>query len=169
MEERRVDKEKALEMALSQIEKQFGRGAIMRLGQAERQKVDAISTGALPLDIALGIGGIPRGRMTEIYGPEASGKTTLGLQIIAEAQKAGGVAAFIDAEHAVDPEYAKNLGVDVDNLLISQPGTGEEGLEIMDNLIRSGAVDVIVLDSVAALVPKSEIEGEMGDSHVGLQ
>jgi len=164
-----VEKEKALDLALSQIEKQFGKGSIMRLGQAERQTVDVIPTGALPLDIALGVGGIPRGRIIEIYGPEASGKTTIGLQIIAEAQKAGGTAAFIDAEHAIDPIYARNLGVDVDNLLIAQPGTGEEALEIMDNLVRSGALDVIVLDSVAALVPKAEVEGEMGDSHVGLQ
>ena len=164
-----MDKDKALELALSQIEKQFGKGSIMKLGQTARQNVDVIPTGALPLDIALGVGGIPRGRVTEIYGHEASGKTTLGLQIVAEAQKAGGTAAFIDAEHAIDPEYARNMGVDVDNLLISQPGTGEEALEIMDNLVRSGAIDVIVLDSVAALVPKAEIEGEMGDSHVGLQ
>ena len=164
-----MEKEKALELALAQIEKQFGKGSIMRLGQAARQNVDVIPTGALPLDIALGVGGIPRGRVTEIYGPEASGKTTLGLQIIAEAQRMGGTAAFIDAEHAVDPQYAGNLGVDVDNLLIAQPGTGEEALEVMDNLVRSGAVDVVVLDSVAALVPKAEVEGEMGDSHVGLQ
>jgi len=164
-----LEKEKALELALAQIEKQFGKGSIMRLGQAARQNVDVIPTGALPLDIALGVGGIPRGRVTEIYGPEASGKTTLGLQIIAEAQRMGGTAAFIDAEHAVDPQYAGNLGVDVDNLLIAQPGTGEEALEVMDNLVRSGAVDVVVLDSVAALVPKAEVEGEMGDSHVGLQ
>ncbi len=164
-----MDKDKALEMALAQIEKQFGKGSVMKLGQTAKQSVDVIPTGALPLDIALGVGGVPKGRVVEIYGPEASGKTTLGLQIIAEAQKAGGTAAFIDAEHAIDPEYARNLGVDIDNLLISQPGTGEEALEIMDNLIRSGAIDVVVLDSVAALVPKAEIEGEMGDSHVGLQ
>lgn len=162
-------KEQALELALNRIEKQFGKGAVMRLGQASRLTVDVISTGSLALDIALGVGGIPRGRMTEIYGQESSGKTTLGYHIVAEAQKAGGIAAFIDAEHAVDPTYARNLGVDVDSLLISQPDTGEEALEIVDALIRSGAVDVIALDSVAALVPKSEIEGEMGDSHVGLQ
>ena len=162
-------REQALELALNRIEKQFGKGAIMRLGQASRLTVDIISTGSLALDIALGVGGIPRGRITEIYGQESSGKTTLGYHIIAEAQKAGGIAAFIDAEHAVDPTYARNLGVDVDSLLISQPDTGEEALEIMDALVRSGAVDVIALDSVAALVPKSEIEGEMGDSHVGLQ
>ena len=162
-------REQALELALNRIEKQFGKGAVMRLGQASRLTVDVISTGSLALDIALGVGGIPRGRMTEIYGQESSGKTTLGYHVIAEAQKAGGIAAFIDAEHAVDPTYARNLGVDVDSLLISQPDTGEEALEIMDALVRSGAVDVIVLDSVAALVPKSEIEGEMGDSHVGLQ
>jgi len=162
-------KEQALELALNRIEKQFGKGAVMRLGQASRLTVDVISTGSLALDIALGVGGIPRGRMTEIYGQESSGKTTLGYHIIAEAQRAGGIAAFIDAEHAVDPTYARNLGVDVDSLLVSQPDTGEEALEIVDALIRSGAVEVVVLDSVAALVPKSEIEGEMGDSHVGLQ
>ena len=162
-------REQALELALNRIEKQFGKGAVMRLGQASRLTVDVISTGSLALDIALGVGGIPRGRMTEIYGQESSGKTTLGYHVIAEAQKAGGIAAFIDAEHAVDPTYARNLGVDVDSLLISQPDTGEEALEIVDALIRSGAVEVVVLDSVAALVPKSEIEGEMGDSHVGLQ
>ncbi|MHB0998816.1 MAG: recombinase RecA [Armatimonadota bacterium] len=164
-----MDKSKALELAVSQIEKQFGKGAVMSLGQTSNQAVEVIPTGALTLDIALGVGGIPRGRVTEIYGPESSGKTTLGLQIIAEAQKLGGTAAFIDAEHAIDAEYARNLGVDIDNLLIAQPGTGEEALEIMDNLIRSGAVDIIVLDSVAALVPKAEIEGDMGDSHMGLQ
>jgi recombination protein RecA len=164
-----VDKEKALEMALAQIEKQFGKGSVMKLGQTAKQNVDVIPTGALSLDIALGVGGVPRGRVIEIFGPEASGKTTLGLQIIAESQKEGGTAAFIDAEHAIDAEYARNLGVDIDNLLISQPGTGEEALEIMDNLIRSGAIDIVVLDSVAALVPKAEIEGEMGDSHMGLQ
>ena len=162
-------REQALELALNRIEKQFGKGAVMRLGQASRLTVDVISTGSLALDIALGVGGIPRGRITEIYGQESSGKTTVGYHIIAEAQKAGGIAAFIDAEHAVDPTYARTLGVDVDSLLISQPDTGEEALEIMDALVRSGAVDVIALDSVAALVPKSEIEGEMGDSHVGLQ
>lgn len=164
-----MEKQKALDLALSQIEKQFGKGSIMKLGEAPRSHVDVIPTGALTLDIALGVGGIPRGRMAEIYGPEASGKTTLGLHIIAEAQRAGGIAALIDAEHAVDPEYAKNLGVNVDELLVAQPGTGEEGLEIVDGLVRSGAVDVVVIDSVAALVPKAEIEGDMGDSHVGLQ
>ena len=163
------ERQQALDLALSRIEKQFGKGAVMRLGQASRLTVDVISTGSLALDIALGVGGIPRGRMTEIYGQESSGKTTLGYHIIAEAQKAGGIAAFVDAEHAVDPSYARNLGVDVDSLLVSQPDTGEEALEIIDALVRSGAVDVVVLDSVAALVPKSEIEGEMGDSHVGLQ
>ena len=162
-------REQALELALNRIEKQFGKGAVMRLGQASRLTVDVISTGSLALDVALGVGGIPRGRMTEIYGQESSGKTTLGYHVIAEAQKTGGIAAFIDAEHAVDPTYARNLGVDVDSLLVSQPDTGEEALEIVDALIRSGAVEVIVLDSVAALVPKSEIEGEMGDSHMGLQ
>ncbi len=163
------EKQQALELTLGRIEKQFGKGSIMRLGQATRMNVDVISTGSLALDIALGVGGIPRGRVTEIYGQESSGKTTLGYHIVAEAQRAGGIAAFIDAEHAVDPIYARNLGVDVDAMLISQPDTGEEALEIMDALIRSGAVDVVVLDSVAALVPKSEIEGEMGDSHMGLQ
>lgn len=163
------ERQQALELALSRIEKQFGKGAIMRLGESPRQVVEVISTGSLALDIALGIGGIPRGRITEIYGQEASGKTTIGYHIVAEAQKAGGIAAFIDAEHAVDPVYARNLGVDIDALLVSQPDTGEEALEIIDALIRSGAVDVVVLDSVAALVPKSEIEGEMGDSHMGLQ
>jgi recombination protein RecA len=164
-----MDKQKALDIALSSIEKQFGKGSIMRLGQATRLNVDAIPTGSIALDLALGVGGIPRGRITEIFGTESSGKTTIALQVIAEAQKTGGVCAFIDAEHALDPDYAANLGVDIDNLLISQPGTGEEALEIMDYLIRSSAVDVVVLDSVAALVPKAEIEGEMGDSHVGLQ
>jgi recombination protein RecA len=164
-----VDKAKALELAKSQIEKQFGKGSIMNLGQSPRQAVDTISTGSLALDLALGVGGIPRGRITEIHGAESSGKTTIAYHIIAEAQKAGGVAAFIDAEHAVDPEYARSVGVDIDALLVSQPGTGEEALEIMDALIRSGALDVVVLDSVAALVPKAEIEGEMGDSFVGLQ
>lgn len=161
---------KALDAALLQIEKQYGKGSIMRLGD-RNLKVDtsSISTGALPLDIALGIGGIPRGRITEIYGPESSGKTTLTLHIVAEAQKAGGIAAFIDAEHALDPIYAKKLGVDIDNLLISQPDTGEQALEICESLVRSGAVDVVVIDSVAALVPKAEIDGEMGDAHMGLQ
>ena len=165
----KVEKEKALEMALGQIEKQFGKGSIMRLGQSPRQSVDVISTGSLALDIALGIGGVPRGRITEIHGAESSGKTTIAYHIIAEAQKAGGIAAFVDAEHSVDPEYAQSLGVNIDALLVSQPNTGEEALEIMDALVRSGAVDVVVLDSVAALVPKAEIEGEMGDSFMGLQ
>lgn len=164
-----MEKEKALELAITQIERQFGRGSVMRLGQRPQLKVDSISTGSLSLDLALGVGGIPKGRVIEIYGQESSGKTTLSLHVIAEAQKAGGIAAFVDAEHAVDPLYAKNLGVDIDNLLISQPDTGEQALEIVDALVRSGAVDVVVLDSVAALVPKAEIEGEMGDSHVGLQ
>ncbi|MGB9608467.1 MAG: ATPase domain-containing protein, partial [bacterium] len=164
-----MDKEKALELALSQVEKQFGKGAIMRLGEATRLAVDVIPTGSLALDIALGIGGIPRGRISEIFGQEASGKTTLALHIIAEAQKQGGNAAFLDAEHALDPFYAKKLGIDIDNLLISQPDTGEQALEIVDVLVRSGAVDVIVIDSVAALVPRAEIEGEMGDAHMGLQ
>src|SRR5260370_11060393 len=156
-------------MALSNIEKQFGKGAIMRLGQATRLNVDAIPTGSMALDLALGVGGVPRGRITEIYGTESSGKTTLALQVIGESQKLGGVCAFVDAEHALDPEYAANLGVDVNSLYVSQPGTGEEALEIMDALVRSSAIDVVVLDSVAALVPKSEIGGEMGDSHMGLQ
>ncbi|MDI6825029.1 MAG: recombinase RecA [Bacillota bacterium] len=165
-----MDRDKALEMALSQIERQFGKGSIMRLGEATaRMQVDVIPTGSLALDVALGIGGIPRGRVVEIYGPEASGKTTVALHLIAEAQKMGGVAAFIDAEHALDPVYARRVGVDVDNLLISQPDTGEQALEIAEALVRSGAVDVVVVDSVAALVPRAELEGEMGDSHVGLQ
>ena len=163
------DKNKALETALTQIEKQFGKGAVMRLGQQEEMKVESISTGSLSLDIALGIGGLPRGRIVEMYGPESSGKTTLALHCIAEGQKAGGIVAFIDVEHALDPVYAANLGVDVDNILVSQPDTGEQALEITEALVRSGAIDVIVVDSVAALVPKAEIEGEMGDSHVGLQ
>ena len=164
-----VDKNKALQTALAQIEKQFGKGAVMRLGQQETMKVEAISTGSLSLDIALGIGGLPRGRIIEMYGPESSGKTTLALHCIAEGQKGGGTVAFIDVEHALDPVYAANLGVDVDALLVSQPDTGEQALEITEALVRSGAIDVIVVDSVAALVPKAEIEGEMGDSHVGLQ
>lgn len=165
-----AEKDKALEAAISQIERQFGKGSIMKLGEAgSRFNIESIPTGALPLDIALGIGGVPRGRVIEIFGPESSGKTTVALHIIAEAQKEGGTAAFIDAEHALDPTYAKNLGVDTDNLLISQPDTGEQALEIAETLVRSGAVDVIVIDSVAALVPKAEIEGEMGDAHVGLQ
>ncbi|MGM0395543.1 MAG: recombinase RecA [Bacillota bacterium] len=163
------DRKKALDLALSQIEKQFGKGSIMRLGEDAKLNLDYISTGSMDLDIALGIGGVPRGRIVEIYGPESSGKTTIALHIIAEAQKKGGVAAFIDAEHALDPGYAKKLGVDIENLIISQPDTGEQALEITEALVRSGAVDVTVIDSVAALVPKAEIEGEMGDSHVGLQ
>ncbi len=164
-----IEKKKALEMALSQIEKQFGKGSIMKLGEGTKLNLETISTGSIDLDIALGIGGIPRGRIVEIYGPESSGKTTVTLHIIAEAQKNGGNAAFIDAEHALDPSYAKKLGVDIDNLIVSQPDTGEQALEIAEALVRSGAIDVIVVDSVAALVPKAEIEGEMGDSHVGLQ
>jgi len=163
-------KKKALSAALSQIEKQFGKGSVMRMGDTSAvREVDAISTGSLGLDIALGIGGLPRGRVVEIYGPESSGKTTLTLQVIAEAQKAGGTAAFVDAEHALDPVYAEKLGVNVDELLVSQPDTGEQALEITDMLVRSGAVDIVVVDSVAALTPKAEIEGDMGDSHVGLQ
>jgi recombination protein RecA len=162
-------KDKALTAALSQIEKQFGKGAMMRLGDSPQEKIPAISTGSLGLDIALGIGGLPRGRIVEIYGPEASGKTTLTLQVIGEAQKKGGTCAFIDAEHALDPLYAQNLGVNIDDLLVSQPDTGEQALEICDMIVRSGAVDVVVIDSVAALTPKAEIEGEMGDHHVGLQ
>ena len=164
-----ADKKKALETAISQIEKQYGKGAVMKLGQATAMQVDAISTGSLGLDMALGIGGVPRGRIIEVYGPESSGKTTVALQIIAQAQKAGGEAAFIDVEHALDPVYAKALGVDIDSLLVSQPDTGEQALEIMEALIRSGALDVIVLDSVAAMVTKAEIDGEMGEAHVGLQ
>ncbi len=164
-----MDKNKALETALSQIEKTFGKGSIMKLGEGQTEKIDAISTGSLGLDIALGVGGIPRGRIIEIYGPESSGKTTLTLHIVAEAQKKGGVCAFVDAEHALDPVYAKKLGVNTDELLISQPDTGEQALEITDTLVRSGAVDVVIVDSVAALVPKAELEGEMGDSHMGLQ
>ncbi|MES1927572.1 recombinase RecA [Salinisphaera sp. T31B1] len=163
------DRKKALAAALSQIERQFGKGSVMRMGDAEPVNVAAISSGSLTLDVALGIGGYPRGRVVEIYGPESSGKTTLTLQAIAEAQKAGGTAAFIDAEHALDPTYAEALGVDIENLLISQPDTGEQALEIADMLVRSAAVDIVVIDSVAALTPKAEIEGEMGDSHVGLQ
>ncbi|MBN2176174.1 MAG: recombinase RecA [Demequinaceae bacterium] len=163
------DRAKALEAALGQIDRQFGRGSVMRLGEGEAVPVAVIPTGSLSLDLALGIGGLPRGRVVEIYGPESSGKTTLALHAVANAQKAGGVAAFIDAEHALDPEYARKLGVKVDELIISQPDTGEQALEITDILIRSGGVDIVVIDSVAALVPKAEIEGEMGDSHVGLQ
>ncbi|MDR2998166.1 recombinase RecA [Microbacterium sp. NPDC057659] len=164
-----ADREKALESALSQIDRQFGKGSVMRLGSDERAPVEVIPTGSIALDVALGIGGLPRGRIIEIYGPESSGKTTLTLHAIANAQRAGGIAAFIDAEHALDPEYAKKLGVDIDQLLVSQPDTGEQALEIADMLIRSGAIDLVVIDSVAALVPRAEIEGEMGDSHVGLQ
>ena len=164
-----TDKEKNLEVAMSQIERQFGKGAIMRLGTDEVRRIEAIPTGALSLDLALGIGGVPRGRIVEIYGPESSGKTSLALHIIAEAQRNGGAAAFIDAEHALDPIYARAIGVDIDELLISQPDTGEQALEIADMLIRSGALDVVVIDSVAALVPRAELEGDMGDTHVGLQ
>jgi len=164
-----LDKEKALELALAQIDKQFGKGAIMRLGQAEKLVTEAVSTGSIALDIALGVGGIPKGRITEVYGPESSGKTTLALHLVAESQKTGGICAYVDAEHALDPEYARKLGVDIDSLLVSQPSTGEEALEITDGLVRSGAISLVVIDSVAALVPKAEIEGEMGDSHMGLQ
>ncbi len=164
------DRQRALEAAISQIERAFGKGSLMRLGHGQQaMEIEAISTGSLGLDIALGIGGLPRGRVVEIYGPESSGKTTLALHVVAEAQKQGGVCAFVDAEHALDPGYARKLGVDLDDLLISQPDTGEQALEITDTLVRSGAVDVVVVDSVAALVPKAELEGEMGDSHVGLQ
>ena len=164
-----MEKLKAIENAMSQIEKQFGKGSVMKLGENSSLNVEAISTGCLDLDIALGIGGVPRGRIIEIYGPESSGKTTVALHIIAEAQKKGGAVGFIDAEHALDPSYARNLGVDTGNLIVSQPDTGEQGLEIAEALVRSGAIDVIVVDSVAALVPRAEIDGEMGDSHVGLQ
>jgi len=164
-----AEREKALDTALAQIDRQFGKGSVMRLGSDERAPVETISTGSIALDAALGIGGLPRGRIVEIYGPESSGKTTLTLHAIANAQKNGGVAAFIDAEHALDPEYAKALGVDIDALLVSQPDTGEQALEIADMLVRSGAIDLVVIDSVAALVPRAEIEGEMGDTHVGLQ
>lgn len=164
-----TEKKKALEAALGQIEKQFGKGSVMKLGEFTAMNVESIPTGALSLDIALGIGGIPRGRIVEVYGPESSGKTTLTLHMIAEAQKMGGEAAFIDAEHALDPVYAKHLGVDIDNLIVSQPDTGEQALEIAEALVRSGALDIVVVDSVAALVPKAEIDGDMGDSHIGLQ
>ena len=164
-----ADRDKALDTALAQIERQFGKGSVMRLGDDGRAPVEVIPTGSIALDLALGIGGLPRGRVVEIYGPESSGKTTVALHSVANAQRAGGIAAFIDAEHALDPEYAKNLGVDTDALLVSQPDTGEQALEIADMLVRSGALDIIVVDSVAALVPRAEIEGEMGDSHVGLQ
>lgn len=164
-----MDKSKALDTAVSQIERQFGKGSIMRMGDRASQKVASISTGSLALDLALGVGGVPRGRIVEIFGPESSGKTTLALHIIAEAQRAGGLAAFIDAEHALDPTYAEAIGVDLENLYFSQPDSGEQALEIADTLVRSGALDAVVIDSVAALVPRAEIEGEMGDSHVGLQ
>ena len=163
------EKKKALEVALGQIEKQFGKGSIMKLGENAQMNIDVIPTGALSLDIALGIGGVPRGRIVEVFGPESSGKTTVALHMIAEAQKMGGEAAFIDAEHALDPVYAKRLGVDIDNLIVSQPDTGEQALEIAEALVRSGAIDILVVDSVAALVPKAEIDGDMGDAHVGLQ
>ncbi|MFG6403328.1 MULTISPECIES: recombinase RecA [unclassified Microbacterium] len=164
-----ADREKALETALAQIDRQFGKGSVMRLGSDDRAPVEVIPTGSIALDVALGVGGLPRGRVIEIYGPESSGKTTLTLHAIANVQRAGGIAAFIDAEHALDPDYAKKLGVDIDAMLVSQPDTGEQALEIADMLVRSGAVDLVVIDSVAALVPRAEIEGEMGDSHVGLQ
>ena len=164
-----TDREKALEAALAQIDRAFGKGSAMKLGSREKVEMEVISTGSLGLDIALGVGGLPRGRVIEVYGPESSGKTTLALHVIAEAQKNGGTAAFVDAEHALDPGYAKKLGVDIDNLIVSQPDTGEQALEIVDTLVRSNAIDVLVIDSVAALVPRAEIEGEMGDSHVGLQ
>ena len=164
-----MDKLKAIESAMSQIEKQFGKGSVMKLGENSSLDIESISTGCLDLDIALGIGGLPKGRIVEVYGPESSGKTTVALHVVAEAQKLGGVVGFIDAEHALDPSYARNLGVDTENLIVSQPDTGEQGLEIAEALVRSGAIDVIVIDSVAALVPRAEIEGEMGDSHIGLQ
>ncbi len=164
-----MDRSKALEMALGQIEKQFGKGSVMKMSEKGDMAIEAISTGALALDIALGIGGLPRGRVTEIYGPESSGKSTLAMHVVAEAQRNGGICAYVDAEHAMDPVYAKAIGVDIDELLVSQPDTGEQALEITDMLVRSGAIDVIVVDSVAALTPKAEIEGDMGDSHVGLQ
>jgi len=164
-----MDREKALEAALAQIDRAFGKGSAMKLGSKETMQVETVSTGSLGLDIALGVGGLPKGRVIEIYGPESSGKTTLALHCIAEAQKLGGTAAFVDAEHALDPAYAKKLGVDIDNLIVSQPDTGEQALEIVDTLVRSNAIDVLVIDSVAALVPRAEIEGEMGDTHVGLQ
>ena len=163
------DREKSLDMALAQIDKQFGKGSIMKMGDKTTMGIESISTGALPLDLALGVGGLPRGRVTEIYGPESSGKSTLAMHVVAEAQRNGGVCAYIDAEHAMDPVYAKAIGVDIDQLLISQPDTGEQALEIGDMLVRSGAIDVVVIDSVAALTPRAEIEGDMGDSHVGLQ
>jgi recombination protein RecA len=164
-----MDKSKALEAALSQIERNFGKGSVMKLGQRQSMEIEAISTGSLGLDIALGIGGLPKGRIVEVYGPESSGKTTIALHVVAEAQKKGGTCAFVDAEHALDPSYARKLGVNIEELLISQPDTGEQALEIADTLVRSGAIDVLVIDSVAALVPQAELEGEMGDTHVGLQ
>src|SRR5437867_6535991 len=164
-----MEREKALGLALSQIEKQFGKGSIMRMGESTTMAIESIPTGALALDIALGVGGLPRGRVVEIYGPESSGKSTLAMHVVAEAQRNGGICAYIDAEHAMDPVYARAIGVNVDDLLISQPDTGEQALEITDMLIRSGAIDVLVVDSVAALTPRAEIEGEMGDSHMGLQ
>ena len=164
-----AEREKALDAALAQIDRQFGKGSVMRLGSDERAPIEVIPTGSIALDVALGIGGLPRGRIVEVYGPESSGKTTVALHAIANAQRNGGIAAFIDAEHALDPEYAKALGVDTDALLVSQPDTGEQALEIADMLVRSGSIDLVVIDSVAALVPRAEIEGEMGDSHVGLQ
>ena len=167
--ENSVDRQKALDAALAQIDRAFGKGSAMKLGQKEAMNVESISTGSLGLDIALGVGGLPKGRVIEVYGPESSGKTTLALHVIAEAQKAGGTAAFVDAEHALDPVYAKKLGVNIDELIVSQPDTGEQALEITDTLVRSNAIDILVVDSVAALVPRAEIEGEMGDSHVGLQ
>ncbi|MBU2089715.1 MAG: recombinase RecA, partial [Alphaproteobacteria bacterium] len=170
VEGKTMDKQKALDAALGQIERAFGKGSVMKLGQRDSViEIESVSTGSLGLDIALGIGGLPRGRVVEIYGPESSGKTTLALHTVAEAQKAGGTCAFIDAEHALDPSYARKLGVDIEELLISQPDAGEQALEIADTLVRSGAIDVLVVDSVAALVPRAELEGEMGDSHVGLQ
>jgi recombination protein RecA len=164
-----VERDKALEMALGQIEKQYGKGSVMKMGEKGTMKVETVSTGALALDLALGVGGLPRGRVTEIYGPESSGKSTLAMHVVAEAQRNGGICAYVDAEHAMDPVYARSIGVDIDELLISQPDTGEQALEITDMLVRSGALDVVVIDSVAALTPRAEIEGEMGDSHVGLQ
>ena len=164
-----MERQKALDMALAQIERQFGEGAVMKMGERGQMKVEAVSSGSLAIDVALGIGGLPRGRVVEVYGPEASGKSTLAMHVVAEAQRTGGICAYVDAEHAMDPDYAKNIGVDVDELLISQPDTGEQALEITDMLIRSGAIDVVVIDSVAALTPRAEIEGEMGDTHVGLQ
>ena len=169
MENQNPEKRRALEAAMGQIEKQFGKGSVMKLGEFQAMNIEAIPTGALGLDIALGIGGVPRGRIIEIYGPESSGKTTLALHAVAEAQKLGGEAAFIDAEHALDPSYAKKIGVDIDNLIVAQPDTGEQALEIAEALIRSGAIDIIVVDSVAALVPKAELEGDMDDANIGLQ